>query len=85
MHQETTWLCNPVSVVRGWRINEIYGRMTVQYCDNCMNQRKVYKWIERFKEGWTSANDGHSGWPLTVTCFGQGANQSVFLGQMKRN
>jgi hypothetical protein len=27
------------------------GRMTVQYCDNCMSQMKVYGWAETLKGG----------------------------------
>jgi len=31
------------------KTNEICGGMTVQHDSNCMSQRKVYEWIERFK------------------------------------
>jgi hypothetical protein len=33
------------------KASEIYGRMTVQYGNNCMSQKKVYKWMERLKGG----------------------------------
>jgi hypothetical protein len=29
--------------------SEIYIRMTVQYDNNCLIQRKVYKWVEIFR------------------------------------
>jgi hypothetical protein len=39
------------------KTDEIYGRMTVQYGDNCMNQRQVYEWLKWFKGGRTSVDD----------------------------
>jgi hypothetical protein len=30
---------------------KIYRRMTVKYGDNCVNQREVYEWVERFRGG----------------------------------
>jgi hypothetical protein len=54
------------------KTGEIYGRMTVQYGDNCMSQRKVYERVERFGGGgWRSVDDdddARSGGSLTVTC-----------------
>jgi hypothetical protein len=29
----------------------IHRRMLVQYGDKCIGQRKVYEWVERFKNG----------------------------------
>jgi hypothetical protein len=36
---------------RSVKTSEIYGRLTVQYGDNCMSQGKVYEWVERFRGG----------------------------------
>jgi len=33
----------------GVGISHISGRMTVQYDDKCMRQKKVYEWMEGFK------------------------------------
>ena len=35
----------------GAKLNEVDTRMSVQYGNSCLNQRNVYKWMERFKEG----------------------------------
>jgi len=43
--------------------NEIYRRLTVQYGDNCMRQRKVSEWMERFKERRKIVHDERSGRP----------------------
>jgi transposase len=41
-------------------------RMSVQYGARTMHQRKIYEWIERFKEGRTSVtNESRSGRPST--------------------
>ena len=37
--------------------SEFYRRMSAQYGSSCLNQRNVYKWIERFNEGRTSIKD----------------------------
>jgi hypothetical protein len=34
--------------------SEIHRRMLVQYGDKCIEQRKVYEWVERFKNGRTN-------------------------------
>jgi hypothetical protein len=36
---------------------EIHCRMLAQYGARTMHQRKIYKWIEHFKEGRTSVNE----------------------------
>jgi hypothetical protein len=42
--------------------------MTVRYGDNCVSQRKVYGWVERFKGGLMSVDgDARCGWPSNVT------------------
>ena len=41
----------------GVKPSEVYRRMSAQYGRSCLNQRNVYKWIERFKEGRTSIKD----------------------------
>jgi hypothetical protein len=33
------------------KISEIQGRITVQYGDNCMGQRRIYEGVRRSKEG----------------------------------
>ena len=35
----------------GVKPSEVYRRMPDQYGSSCLNQRNVYKWIERFKKG----------------------------------
>jgi hypothetical protein len=51
----------------GVKTGEIYGRMSVQYGDNCMRRREVYVWVERFGGGRRSVdNDSRSGRPTTV-------------------
>jgi len=45
---------------------EIHRRMLAQYGQSTMCQRKVYKWVERFKSGRTRFTDeGRSGRPST--------------------
>jgi hypothetical protein len=46
---------------------EMYGTMTVQYGENCMNQRKVEEWVEGFT-GWRESvvHDVRYGRPSTV-------------------
>jgi len=45
---------------------EIHRRMLAQYGQSTMSQRKVYKWVERFKSGRTRFTDeGCSGQPST--------------------
>ena len=41
----------------GVKPSEVYRRMSAQYGSSCLNQRNVYKWIKRFKEGRTSIKD----------------------------
>ena len=43
----------------GEKPNEVYTRMSVQYGSSCLNQRNVYIWMERFKEGRISIKDEH--------------------------
>jgi predicted RNA-binding protein with PIN domain len=35
----------------GVKTSDMYRRMTVQYGDNCMSGRKVYKRVEKVKAG----------------------------------
>ena len=42
----------------GVKPSEVYRRMSAHYGSSCLNQRNVYKWMERFKEGRTSIKDG---------------------------
>jgi len=45
---------------------EIHRRMLAQYGQSTMTQRKVYKWVERFKSGRTRVTDEvRSGRPST--------------------
>jgi len=45
---------------------EIHARLCIQYGDNALPQRSIYKWIEMFKKGQTSVMDAeHSGRPST--------------------
>ena len=37
--------------------SEVNKRMSAQYGSSYLNQRNVYKWMERFKEGRTSIKD----------------------------
>jgi hypothetical protein len=39
------------------KTSEIYRIMMFQYNSECTNQRKVYRWIERFKERWMNIYD----------------------------
>ena len=41
----------------GIKSSEVYRRMSAQYGSGCLNQRNMYKRIERFKEGRTSIKD----------------------------
>jgi hypothetical protein len=54
--------CDPILVVIRCENSGIYGRMTVQYDNNCMNQRRVYEMVERFEACKTSVAR-----PKTVT------------------
>jgi hypothetical protein len=45
---------------------EIHRRKSVQYGDKCIGQRKVYEWVERFKNGRTNVTgEDRSGRPIT--------------------
>jgi transposase len=45
---------------------EIIRRMQAQYGDNCLSRSKIYKWIDHFTKGRTSACDEErSGRPST--------------------
>jgi hypothetical protein len=45
---------------------EIHRRMRVQYGGKCTGQRKVYEWVERFKNGRMNATGEYrSGRPIT--------------------
>jgi hypothetical protein len=47
----------------GTKTSETYGRMTVQYGNNCRSQRKVNEWVERFKgRRMNDSNDKCCGW-----------------------
>ena len=41
----------------GAKLNEVDTRKSVQYGNSCLNQRNVYIWMERFKEGRISIKD----------------------------
>jgi transposase len=41
----------------GVKSAEIHGQMLAQYGARTMHQRKIYKWIERFKEERTHVTD----------------------------
>jgi hypothetical protein len=55
-----TTIYDPIFMVRGYETSNLYGKMIVQYSKNCMSQRKVYEWVERFKENQRSLYDVHS-------------------------
>jgi len=50
----------------------IQGRVTVQYGDNCMSQRKVHEWVEIFKELF-----------MRILGWGWGTDRSAYPGQPK--
>lgn len=41
----------------GMKTFEIYKRMSTQYGEQCMAQKNVYEWVDRFKRGRTTADD----------------------------
>jgi uncharacterized protein YbgA (DUF1722 family) len=41
----------------GVKPSEIYRRMKVQYVDSCLSQRRVYEWVERFRNGRQNVSD----------------------------
>jgi hypothetical protein len=46
--------------------SEIHRRMLVQYGDKYIGQRKIYEWVERFKNGRTNVIDeDRLGCPIT--------------------
>ncbi|KYO21352.1 histone-lysine N-methyltransferase SETMAR [Alligator mississippiensis] len=48
--------------------SEIHRRIVAQYGKNCLAQRKVYEWVEKFKHGRTSVVDEpRAGRPNTAT------------------
>jgi transposase len=50
----------------GVKSAEIHRRMMAQYGARTMHQRKIYQWMERFKEGRTSlTNESRPGRPST--------------------
>jgi tRNA-dihydrouridine synthase len=52
----------------GVKSAEIYRRMLAQYGARTMHQRKIYEWIERFKEGRTNVTDESRPWsPIDIT------------------
>jgi hypothetical protein len=53
----------------GVKPSEIYRRMKVQYGDSCLNQGRVYEWMERFQNenGRQNVSDEHwSGRPVSM-------------------
>jgi hypothetical protein len=41
----------------GMKTFKIYKRMSTQYGEQCMAQKNVYKWVDRFKCARTTADD----------------------------
>ena len=66
----------------GIKPSEVNRRMSAQYGSSCLNQRNVYKWIERFNEGRTSIKDEpRQGRPSEVnTPEKQQSDDDCFLG-----
>jgi hypothetical protein len=51
------------------KANEIYRRIIVLY-DSYRSQRKVYGWVEIYKEGWMDVTDcAYHRQSSTATCF----------------
>lgn len=52
--------------------------MVVEYGDGYVSQTKVYKYMNKFKQGLMSVADNmHSGWPSAVICKGFGVDESA--------
>jgi len=66
-------ICDQTSVAWRLKTNEMY-RMTVLYGGNCMIQRKVYEWMERFQ------NRVDKCW-----CMFWAANDCVLKAQIKKH
>jgi hypothetical protein len=50
--------CHLIFVVTGGtQPSEIHRRLLVQYRKNCVIERTVFQWVERFKSGRTSTTD----------------------------
>ena len=46
---------------------EILREMREVYGDDCPSKSTVYLWIERFEDGWNTADDyGHQGHPIST-------------------
>jgi hypothetical protein len=41
----------------GIKTSGIYRRLLAQYGENCMAQKYIYKWVDRFKLGRTPLDD----------------------------
>jgi transposase len=50
----------------GWEILEM---LETVYGESGMKRGTVYKWVDRFKEGWESVDDNTRGSPFNVTCW----------------
>jgi hypothetical protein len=83
-------ICDPIFFVRGQKTGEIYGRMTIQYGENCTIQREIYEWVVRFKGGRADGyEDGRSERPssvnvLTLRSRYEGVPKSFRTGHLER-
>ena len=46
---------------------EIHTRLLEQYGDNALSKRTIYKWIEKFKSGWTSVKHAEGAGRLSIS------------------
>jgi hypothetical protein len=59
-------ITDPIFMVRGCEIN---GRVTVQYGDHCMGQKKVHEWMENISVGRMNiVHDVRAERPSSGTC-----------------
>jgi hypothetical protein len=69
----------------GVKPREIHRRVIQQYGGSCLNERKVYHWVERFQEGRTSVVDEYrSGCPCTAISDANVAHVDTFIGENKQ-
>ena len=72
-------------VQRGVKIGHISGRMTVQFDNNCTDQKKVYGWVERFV-GKRTRVDARSGGLMPITCVDfKGTDPHAHAGEQNIN
>ena len=55
---EELWTVIGLLWSEGIKTHEIFRRMLAQYGEHCIAKKSVYKWVDRFKSGRTTLDEG---------------------------